>query len=249
MWTSCSPAASRLFDEDAFGKKYRNPPIREAVCELRIVAGTPWDLAIPGMIYDRLKRSFPKRRQLKTVEASLIGGAVRMQESERLQFLQEDERTLIMVGKDVLSVTRLKSYLGWEAFLPLILETFEAYKEITTPTGFQRLGLRYINQIDFKEERLKLEDFFDFYPYVGKQLPQDHGAFFTGIQPAYEEGRDALRLQFASAEAASGFRLSFILDLNRTTRHWYTQAASCEYSPGEVVTAARAWTAAVTSGV
>jgi hypothetical protein len=39
------------------------------------------------------------------------------------------------------------------------------------------------------------------------------------------------------------------LDLNRTTRHWYTQAASCEYSPGEVVTAARAWTAAVTSGV
>jgi hypothetical protein len=37
--------------------------------------------------------------------------------------------------------------------------------------------------------------------------------------------------------------------LNRTTRHWYTQAASCEYSPGEVVTAARAWTAAVTSGV
>jgi nitrous oxidase accessory protein NosD len=37
--------------------------------------------------------------------------------------------------------------------------------------------------------------------------------------------------------------------LNRTTRHWYTQAASCEYSPGDVVTAARAWTAAVTSGV
>jgi len=137
-----------------------------------------------------------------------------MQESERLQFLQEDEQALIMVGKDVLSVSRLKPYLGWEAFLPLILEVFEAYKEITTPTGFLRLGLRYINQINFKEERLKLEDFFNFYPYMGKQLPQDHGAFITGIQLAYEDGRDALRLQFASAETAPGFRLSLILDLD-----------------------------------
>jgi uncharacterized protein (TIGR04255 family) len=195
-------------------KKYRNPPISEAVCEIRIVPGTPWDLAVPGMIYDRLKGRFPKRRQVKTVEATLIGGAVRMQESERLQFLQEDERALIVVGKDVLSVSRLKPYLGWEAFLPLILEAFEAYKEITTPTGFQRLGLRYINQLNFKEERLKLEDFFDFYPYVGKQLPQDHGTFVTGIQLAYEDGRDAIRLQFASAEAAPGFRLSLILDLD-----------------------------------
>jgi Beta-propeller repeat len=42
---------------------------------------------------------------------------------------------------------------------------------------------------------------------------------------------------------------TYLGGLNRTTRHWYTQAASCEYSPGEVVTAARAWTAAVTSGV
>src|ERR671925_431152 len=39
------------------------------------------------------------------------------------------------------------------------------------------------------------------------------------------------------------------IDLNQTTGHWYTQAASCEYSPGEEVTVASAWTAAVTSGV
>jgi hypothetical protein len=32
-------------------KKYSNPPISEAVCEIRIVPGTPWDLAVPGMIY------------------------------------------------------------------------------------------------------------------------------------------------------------------------------------------------------
>jgi DNA invertase Pin-like site-specific DNA recombinase len=51
-------------------------------------------------------------------------------------------------------------------------------------------------------------------------------------------------------DTPTGFAMWHMISLlNRTTRHWYTQAASCEYSPGEVVTAARAWTAAVTSGV
>ena len=37
--------------------------------------------------------------------------------------------------------------------------------------------------------------------------------------------------------------------LNQTTRHWHTQAASCESASGEVSAARSAWTAAVTSGV
>jgi site-specific DNA recombinase len=37
--------------------------------------------------------------------------------------------------------------------------------------------------------------------------------------------------------------------LNRTIRHGYTQAASCESASGEVSVARNAWTAAVTSGV
>ena len=39
------------------------------------------------------------------------------------------------------------------------------------------------------------------------------------------------------------------LGLNRTTRHSYTQAASCEISSGAVCAACNAWTAAVTCGV
>jgi hypothetical protein len=37
--------------------------------------------------------------------------------------------------------------------------------------------------------------------------------------------------------------------LNQSTRHWDTQAASCESTSGEMATALSTWTAAVTSGV
>ena len=40
-----------------------------------------------------------------------------------------------------------------------------------------------------------------------------------------------------------------ISTLNRTIRHWDTQAASCEIASGEMSAARSAWTAAVTSGV
>jgi hypothetical protein len=59
-------------------------------------------------------------------------------------------------------------------------------------------------------------------------------------------GNDKQDLAFPQWNARQGL---FLRDLNRTTGHWYTQAASCEHSPGEEVTVASACTAAVTSGV
>jgi len=94
------------------------------------------------------------------------------------------------------------------------VDSFRAYGEITNPTAFQRLGLRYINQINFKEERILLEDFFEFYPFVGKQLPQDHGTFVVGIDLPFANRGDNLRLQLATSPLAPGFKLSLSLDLD-----------------------------------
>ncbi|MGQ0654564.1 MAG: TIGR04255 family protein [Betaproteobacteria bacterium] len=44
-------------------KKYKNPPIIEAICEFRFSETSPWDLTIPGLIYELVKDKFPKRVQ------------------------------------------------------------------------------------------------------------------------------------------------------------------------------------------
>lgn len=195
-------------------EKYKKSPIKEAVCELRIVPGSPWDLAVPGLVYESLKSTFPKRRQAKTIAATVTGGAVTTLEMERIQFLRDDEKALVSISRDIFAVSSLTPYLEWENYRPLILDSFRAYGEITNPIGFQRLGLRYINQIDFKQDRLLLEDYFDFYPFVGKQLPQDHGTFVSGIELPFAGGRDNLRLQLATASPAPEHKLSISLDLD-----------------------------------
>ena len=52
----------------------------------------------------------------------------------------------------------------------------------------------------------------------------------------------------AAAAAEAGIK-SVSLQLNQTTRHWDTQAASCEISAGAVCVARSVSTAFVTSGV
>ncbi len=200
------------------GRKYRNPPIVEAICEFRFEPGTPWDMAIPGLIYEKIKDSFPKRRQVQEVETSIVVGPEGVEHKvtpiDRMQFLREDEKALIQVGPNLLAVNHLKPYPTWQKFLPLIRQGVDAYVGAASPKGIHRVGLRYINRIEIPVARVELEDYFEFRPFVGAGLPQDYGAFIVGIQIPFEDSRDALRLQLASAAVEIPSTVAVILDLD-----------------------------------
>ncbi len=203
-------------------RKYKNPPIIEALCEFQFTPSSPWDLAIPGLVYEKVQNDFPKRRQVRHVEVGLRtkGEAVEqeLRTTDRVQFVRKDEKALIQVGQNLLAVNHLRPYQTWEAFLPLIRQGFDVYYETAKPTGIQRIGLRYINRIELPGPRVQLEDYFLFYPFLGTNLPQDHGAFIVGVDILYEDGRDGLRLQVTSANPEEAEALAFQLDLDYSLR-------------------------------
>jgi uncharacterized protein (TIGR04255 family) len=196
-------------------RKYRNPPIVEALCEFRFEPGAPWDMAIPGLVYERIRDNFPKRRQVKSVEVSVAAGpegiGQQVLTADRMQFLREDEKALIQVGPNLLAVNHLKPYPTWQEFLPLIRQGFDAYLTAASPKGIQRIGLRYINHIELSGERVELADYFEFRPFVGERLPHDYSLFIVGIQIPFENSRDVLRLQLLSAAPDA---IAVMLDLD-----------------------------------
>ncbi len=200
------------------GRKYKNPPVIEAVCEFRFEPSSPWDLAVPGLIYDKLRGTFSKRQQAKAFEAKIATGPQGVQQQlmqiDRLQFLREDGKALIQVSPDFLAVNHLRPYPTWEGFLPLIQKALGVYREVADPKGFHRIGLRYINKIDFPGGPIKLEQYFEFYPFVGQQLPQDLSAFIVGIQIPFEEERDILKLLMNSSASDKPDVVSIVLDLD-----------------------------------
>jgi uncharacterized protein (TIGR04255 family) len=200
-------------------KKYKNPPIIEALCEFQFIPGQPWDLTIPGLIYEKVRDEFPDRQQQ-------IGIGVQFRPTEkgvehkvepappRIQFYKEDKTALIQVAPDLLAVNQLKPYPTWSKFKPMILKILQTYREVTNPKGFKRVELRYINKINIKAESVELSEYVDFYPYISRELPQLHTSFISRVEIPYLNNRDRMFITIGSALPESPDTLSIILDID-----------------------------------
>ncbi len=208
----------RLWDINV-GRRYEKSPIIEAFCEFQFTPSNAWDLAIPGLVYEKVRPVFPKRKQAQSVEVELRTGQHRLDQdvrirSDRVQFLREDETALIQVGPNLVAVNHLRPYPTWHGFLPIIHQGYEAYCDVAQPSGIRRIGLRYINSIELSGPKVDLESYFSFYPFLGPDLPQDHGAFVVGVEFAFEDLRDGLRLQMANAQPPRPDVMAIALDLD-----------------------------------
>lgn len=200
------------------GRKYKNPPIIEAICEFRFEPGQPWDLTIPGMLYEKMRTHFPLRRQASAFQFSIgtkpEDSEAHVEPAGRMQFFREDEKALVQVARDLLVVNHLKPYPTWQEFLPLANQALDAYRHVANPKGLRRIGLRYINRVEIPGPRMELEHHFHFRPFLGPDLPENFASFIVGIEIPYEDSRDRLRVQLSTAAAQMPDTVSIVLDLD-----------------------------------
>jgi uncharacterized protein (TIGR04255 family) len=175
-------------------------------------------MTIPGLIYEKVSNDFPTKR-----EQMGVGGAVRTVEdgvqhrvelSRRIQFVRSDERALIQLGQDLLAINHLAPYPTWAEFKPLILEKLAVYQDVAQPEGLKRLGLRYINKIEFEQLTIESEDYFNYYQHIPEELPQQHGTFSVSTDLRYADGRDCLRMVLRGRPIQEGEAPCVYLDLD-----------------------------------
>lgn len=204
------------------GKKYKNPPIVEAVCEFWLTPDTSWDLTIPGLFYEKVKADFPHREQRVVQEVELTqepqGFQQRIRTSERVLLFTQDRKMLIQLGPRLLVVNALKPYPTWQGFKPRIEKAWGELQRVVEIKGLERIGLRYINHIRLPEKEVKLGDYFEFYLSLGRRLPQNMVSFIVGAEFPYNDGRDRCRVRFEplrDSEEGS----AFILDIDYFLAH------------------------------
>lgn len=199
------------------GKQYQNPPIVEALCEFQFISDTPWSDTFHELFYEKIKRNFPtKQKQVNFgIEIKQDNQSVeykQMPATERMQFLNESKVALVQLSPDILTINHLKPYPNWEKFKPSIIDTLKQYCDVVNPKGLKRIGLRYINKIDIKEEKVFLENYFNFFPKLPDTLPKQHGNFNIRIEFSYE--KDKLLLTFGTIVSGQADVVSFIFDLD-----------------------------------
>jgi uncharacterized protein (TIGR04255 family) len=165
-------------------------PIIEAVCEFRFDPASTWDMAVPGLLYEKLKEQFPIRKTrhqlINKIQPTPQGMQHEVNQSAMLQMLSNDEKSLVQVNEQLLSINVLPPYPKWEAFHLSIDQALESYIEVAKPKSIQRVGMRYINRIWLPEAGVKMNEYFNVGPYIGEGLPQNYSNFSLNVLLPYD---------------------------------------------------------------
>lgn len=134
--------------------KYKHPSIEEAVCEFLFAPnpGVPgFDLTLPGRLQTKLDPDYPgpsRNQYHHLLQVSQAGSPALTvnDESFRVQLFSADQRGVVGIGRDALTVSALRRYEGWELFKPRIVRALDAYRAVASQRPVIRIGLRYINR-------------------------------------------------------------------------------------------------------
>jgi uncharacterized protein (TIGR04255 family) len=122
---------------------WRNPPLQEAVFEVRFPPVDDYSIFVGGMAEVKRNR-FPKVDRLPADElpsSIIVSGAVRH------RFTTEDKSLLFQTGQDVISVNAI-SYSGFAAFAHDIEDILKSAQNYADIGRVSRLGLRYVNRFE-----------------------------------------------------------------------------------------------------
>lgn len=207
-------------------RRYKNPPIEEALCEFKFEPSVEWDYTIPGKLHTRLLEDYPGKPQWqKLLEFSWpIAGRQpasmsRNDEFGRVQLLTQDAKRIVGVGPDVLSIHMLRPYQdprqpdrsGWDEFYPRLEKALTSYWEIAEPKGVNQIGIRYINKIVIPGP-VDIEEYLRCSPREIEGLPDNIRGFFSRIEYIYDD-ETYLALSQGSVDAPYN-DVALLLDLD-----------------------------------
>jgi uncharacterized protein (TIGR04255 family) len=204
-------------------KRYEHPPVVEAACEFRFDPASPWDLAMPGLMYEQLLDRFPQRESAVGVETTIGVGpegvtTQQMSKQERLHLRSADGATTLQLAQNYLLLSRGAPYPGWVELKPSIVAAYETFVEVAKPTDFFRAGLRYINRFELPGATIELEDFFNF----GLRIEDSSNLVMSDflVIATFPQGgeRDELRARLASVpHERPDVAVAIVLDLDYAT--------------------------------
>lgn len=201
---------------------YENPPIQEALCEIRFAKPAPWGLDVPPALHQLVRGQYPgePRQQIQTT-LEVAGGQDRpstmsvQQAAIRVVFSSKTADRLIMVGDTTLSVHVLHPYEGWPNFRRRIGSALDAYVEVTGKRHIQRIGMRYINRITIEDEIVDLAEYFRFQALAPENLEIAVSDLFLRtagiVQDAHGTGTNTILASTGEDQASEP---TFILDID-----------------------------------
>jgi uncharacterized protein (TIGR04255 family) len=162
-----------------------NAPITEAVIEIRTRAEAHWE---EGEIQPKLRAALPDYPGINAAQriqqAFVMGPGQIPQQSvsdlgwQGLQFRTADNLNIGGFYRESFVFSRLQPYTSWDEFTREAFRLWEIHVSVARPTEIQRVGLRFINQVDFDAEATDLGALLRFPPQAAEGFDAPFNFFF-----------------------------------------------------------------------
>jgi len=198
-------------------KRYRNPPLIEAVCEIHFDLPAPLTREQIAVMEPVWQPSLPNVRinEEKGLEVTVGLDGVQTKEQPtgyRLVARAADNSKIAQLSGYFLAVNQLKPYSGWTGGFRAHIE--ERLKEVQAHLPIERvkqINLRYIDRLDFPEAPLTWSEWFGFALPVPSTIPSTGG----NLQFHYEQNLPdglVLALHLVSVPPAGEGGTSAVMD-------------------------------------
>lgn len=149
---------------------YSKDPINEAVIQITTSVQASQDSL--SKIANHFKEDYPHQEPLTSVDFIIdtTGGAAQMrQEMHGYRLTSVTSPDVLVVQPGGVLAARLAPYAGWEQLLAETKRVWSQWRRAGNSSSISRLGVRYVNRLDFPIERaanLELSEYLNFSPKV-----------------------------------------------------------------------------------
>ena len=205
---------------------YPNPPIREALIDIKIDPLTPASLGLLEGLHSQLSVQYPVKKirhrwagSVETQEDRLLSAAQKYLGPDGYMFVSSDEQQIVQYRLDGFTFNRLRPYPrhGWPVVREEASRLWDLYVSAVNPARAIGLGLRYINEINIPLPDIHLEEYLTEPPRIPQGLPQTLDQFLTRlVLPFPELDARAIITQSLGTPHSSNI-VSVILDIDVLT--------------------------------
>ena len=127
-------------------KVYRNPPIAMVAVEVRHSGTDPVSEAGYTAIRQKLRKQWPVQLPAQDVTLDFGSSGPSPVVIEYRRFASRDRRTAIAIRPGSTTVETV-DYKGWDDLQLTLRAALEVRAEVSEPSGYERVGLRYIDEV------------------------------------------------------------------------------------------------------
>jgi uncharacterized protein (TIGR04255 family) len=200
-------------------KKYKNPPLTEAVFELFYEASN-WTPAIPGEFYSIIKSDYPIITQSPSgfgVAYGAKGIQIGSGNSELTQYRTKDNQSIIQLSNNLYTVNKLPVYSGWESYKIMIMNSITSLKNVLDIKKVNRVGLRTINKIDIRQHSYdNFKNHFNAHPSLPSSIKGDINSIHLNFETQIEKDTEILAVNLSTLRKEPGYEAPTLFQLYYT---------------------------------